>query len=209
MRTYTKPSLYNPTYLPSMSKTEKISTPVKEKTSTLFFLILSFFRKSLSSSSARTSPHPSIESLATILNTLSSFRKLLTMLAEEDLSDQTDFNYQITKLWHTLRDVCNNLPLNPSSPLILNRIKFLIWQIENFSIQIESPTRQSLAENSKKEERGFCSKEFLKKLHKDFTAAPLHSTLHNWILLIDDLFKLSHQLVVEGNEKNRNPQKLL
>lgn len=154
----------------------------------LFFLILSFFKKFLSPVVSGASSFQSAAPLESILTNLSSFRKLLTMLAEEDLSYQTDFNYQIAKLWHILRDDCNNLPPNPSSPLIFERVKFLIHQIENFPIGTDYPLGYYLSKEIGSEWNPFPCMQLFKELHDEFIKAPLNSTLHNWILLIDDLF---------------------
>jgi len=154
----------------------------------LFLLILSFLKKFFSPACSRASSFQSAAPLGSILTNLSSFRKLLTMLAEENLSYQTDFNYQIAKLWHILRDDCNNLPPNLSPPLIFERVNFLIHQIENFPIGSDRPLGYYLSRNIGKEWNPLPCMQLFEELHDEFIRAPLNSTLHNWILLIDELF---------------------
>lgn len=150
-------------------------------------LVASYFQKLLRPilSQAQSTPSTSLKYTLTHLMTL---RKLLTQLTHEDCSHQPQFNHQLAKLWHILMDDCNKLPTeNPSTPSIFKKIKFLISQINNFPIGSDYTLGYYLSQEVGRDWNPFPCMGLLKGLHDEFTASPLHSTLHNWILLIDDV----------------------
>ncbi|MEN9344347.1 MAG: hypothetical protein RLZZ453_1134 [Chlamydiota bacterium] len=123
-----------------------------------------------------------------LLEHLTVLRKLLSKLADEDCSYQPQFNYQMAELWHIFLDDCNRL--QPSSTLsieVLDRIKFLISQIENFPIGSDYALGYYLKQEIGRDWNPFPCMQLFKELHDEFVRAPSQSTLYHWILLIDEI----------------------
>jgi hypothetical protein len=151
-------------------------------------MLLSFLQRLIDLVDSKASSYATLSLLEKTLEDVKTFRKLLALLAGEDCSHIPFFNQQLSELWHNLLDDCNCLPLKePSSSAILGKIKFFIQQIQNFPIESEYTLGYYFSQELGKEWVPFPCMRLLQDLHTEFAQDPSHSTLHNWILLLDDI----------------------
>jgi hypothetical protein len=151
-----------------------------------FSILANYFQQLLGVIDSKADAYSSTPTLQKALEDLKAFRKLLTTLAGEDCSHNPIFNQQLSQLWHNLLDDCNSLPSKEGySSLILSKLNFFICQIQNFPIGSEHTLGYYFSHDVGEQWIPFPCMKLLQELHEEFRASATHSTLHNWILLID------------------------
>ena len=159
-----------------------------------FSILANYFQKLIGLTDPR-SNSASITAFQKTVSNIKAFRKLLATLAGEDCSHSPIFNQQLSQLWHNLLDDCNCLPSKEGSSLtILHKVKFFISQIQNFPIGSEHTLGYYFLHDVGKEWIPFPCMKLLQDLHEEFSEGPSHSTLHNWILLLDEIVLIAANL---------------
>ncbi len=179
-------------------KKQKEEAPLSLKKTTptqVFSILTDYFQKLIDLINPNTDAHRSISAFQRSLNDIKSFRKLLATLAGEDCSHSPVFNQQLSQLWHNLLDDCNSLPSKEGSSLtISSKVKFFVAQIQNFPIGAEHTLGYYFLHDVGKKWIPFPCMKLLQELHEEFIEAPSHSTLHNWLLLLDEILLAAAKL---------------
>lgn len=151
-------------------------------------ILFSWFRKILNTLS-NTGAHLAFSGdLSHLLDTVTALRQHLLVLAAEDQSHNPVFMEELPELWHNLLDHCNSLSsLQGPAPEILNKVRFLISQIENFPHGADHTLGQYFTQYAGKDWIPFPFMELLQGLHEEYIAAPNISVLHNWLLLLEEI----------------------
>jgi len=165
----------------------KAATP-----SQAFATLLAYFKKLLSAFSSKGKGQPLIFGLQSILDNIIAFRQLLNILATDDQSHNPDFTQQLSELWHNLLDDCNSVSLPPETDSeILTKVKFFISQVQNFPAGADHPLGYYFTEYAGKDWIPFPFMELLQQLHVEYQANSSHSTLNNWLSLLNDILTTS------------------
>ena len=166
---------------------EEMDPRFKKSINQTFSILASYFQKLVDIVEPETDAH-NTSTLQKTLEDLKAFRKLLVSLTGEDCSHNPIFNQQLSELWHKLQDDCNCLPSKEGYSLTtLTKLNFFLCQIQNFPIGSEHTLGYYFSRNVGNEWIPFPCMKLLQELHEEFIKGPTHSTLHNWVLLIDDI----------------------
>lgn len=187
--------LISPLEKDKRQKEETYPSITRDKTAQTFSILASYFQKLIGLIDSKANAYTSDTVFQKTQEDLKAFRKLLATLAGEDCSHNPIFNQQLSQLWHNLLDDCNCLPSKEGQPLIiLSKLKFFLSQIQNFPIGLEHTLGYYFSHDVGEEWIPFPCMKLLQELHEEFIEAPSHSTLHNWILLVDDILLVSAKL---------------
>jgi hypothetical protein len=190
-----EPSPYEKIVVNPIEKDRKEKEPftnLKNSThSQIYATLLSFFKKILSTFSSKEKEQAFVFDLEQLLHNIMAFRQHLVILSQEDQSHNPDFTQQLSDLWHSILDDCNSLSLSPDLSEIILKVKFFISQVQNFPPGADHTLGYYFTEYAGKDWIPFPFMELLQQLHEEYRASPVISVLNNWLLLLDEIFKLS------------------
>lgn len=145
--------------------------------------LVSYFKKIAGALGFGKKSASSTEEHTTITDEILAFRKLLYILALEDLSHDPDFTQQLSDTWHHLLE---DASLYPELSVKLN---FFLQQVRNYPPGADYTLGYYFTEYAGKEWIPFPFMELLQALHLQAQRDPLHCTLANWLSLLDDIIE--------------------
>lgn len=125
-----------------------------------------------------------------ILENLLLFKKLLEKLGHENLSNQSDFATELSKVWSRLLEDFENIEILERKNLQeIASFRKMMDSIKNYPPDSEHRMGYYLLQQAGKDWLPFPFIEILKKLHIEYQADPKKSTLSVWFALIDGVIK--------------------